>query len=81
MLLKIYELIKKIEGEIGNGAEVRFETRENVFVIRVDWWNDDFHSMRQFSEIELAKIVDDSILVNHFIAEAKHNYSRKPKAG
>jgi hypothetical protein len=81
MLLKIYELIKKIEGEIGNDATVRLSAGEGTFIIRVDWWDDDFHAMHHFSNTELAQIVDDSLPLNYFVEYCKKEYARKKSAG
>jgi len=81
MLLKIYELIKKLQSEIGDDAEVRFSARDSVLEIRVDWWQKDFHARHQFTEIELAKVVDETMPLNYFVAWCKNEYARKVKAG
>jgi hypothetical protein len=79
MLLEIYELIKKLESEIGNEATVRLSAGEGTFIVRVDWGDDDFHAMHHFSEIELAQIVDDNIPLNYFVEYCKKEYARKKK--
>lgn len=81
MLLKIYEFITKLQAEIGDGAEVRLSAKDSALEIRVDWWDRDFHARRQFTEIELAQVVDDSLPVNYFVAWCKNEYARKVKAG
>lgn len=81
MLLKIYEFTTKLQAEIGDGAEVRLSARDNVLEIRVDWWDRDFHARRQFTEIELAQVADDSLPINYFVAWCKNEYARKIKAG
>ena len=81
MLLKIYELIKKLENEIGNDATVRLSAGKDTFIIRIDWWDDDFHAMHHFSDIELSQIVDDSMPLNYFVEYCKKKYARKKSAG
>lgn len=81
MLLKIYEFIKKLQAEIGDGAEVRLSANDNALEIRVDWWDKDFHARRQLSEIELAYIADDNNPTDYFIAWCRNEYIRKVKEG
>jgi len=81
MLLKIYELITKLQTEIGDDAEVRLSASDGVLEIRVDWWQKDFHARHQFTEIELAKVVDESMPINYFVTWCKSEYARKVKAG
>ena len=80
MLLKIYEFIAKLQAEIGD-AEVRLSARNNALEIRIDWWDRDFHALRQFTEVELAQVADDSMPVNLFVAWCKNEYARTVKAG
>lgn len=81
MLLKIYELIKKLESEIGNGATVRLSSGKCTLIVRVDWWDDDFHLLIHWSDTELAQIADDSLPLNYFIEYCKKEYTRKKSAG
>jgi hypothetical protein len=81
MLLKIYELITKLQSEIGDEAEIRLSARDGVLEIRVDWWQKDFHARHQFTEIELAKVVDETMPLNYFVVWCKNEYARKVKAG
>ena len=80
MLLKIYDLIRRIETEVGNNSEVRLSSRKGAFFIRIDWWDEDFHAMREFSEHDLMRMgeVEDSI-IGLFISEAKQSYVTKRK--
>jgi hypothetical protein len=80
MLLKIYELINKIETEIGNGARVNFFTRDDSLIIHIDWLDDDFHAEHKFRETELERIVDNDIPLNRFIVYCKNAYEHKKKA-
>jgi hypothetical protein len=77
MLLQIYNLIVEMEKNIGDGSQVRIQTEHDNLIIRVDWWVTDFHFMRMMSKIELSTIVDDSILVAHFVKEAKYRYQNR----
>lgn len=81
MLLKIYELITKLQAEIGNAAEVWLFVREDVLELRVDWRNDDFHARHQFSKFELENLVSEEAPLNYFVAWCKNEYARKKSAG
>jgi hypothetical protein len=80
-LLKIYELITKLQAEIGDGAEVRLSAKDRVLEIRVDWRERGFHARYQLTEIKLAEVVDETMLLNYFAAWCKNEYARKVKAG
>lgn len=79
-MLKIYEFITKMQRLIGNNAEVRLSARDEFFIIRVDWRDDDFRAQRQFDEVELSQIVDDGLMLDHFVNYCRNAYARK-KAG
>lgn len=79
MLLKIYELITKLQTEIGNGAEVRLFVRDSALQIRVDWMDNDFHGRQQFTEIELMQMADESLAINYSVSRFKNEYARKIK--
>ena len=74
-MLKIYELIKQAESEIGNGARVHFYMTDNMLTVRVDW-PDDYRAMKYFSEVALADAIDDGMLLRLFIRDCKIEYAR-----
>jgi len=76
MLLKFYEIIKRIENEIGNGAQAQLSIRYNQLVIRVHWWEKDLHFEHCFSMAVLNNNIDENILVNHIIYRAKDAYTQ-----
>jgi len=52
VLFKIFKLITEIQDRIGNKASVSLYTIEGRLVFRVDWQEDNFHVVRQFTDIE-----------------------------
>ena len=76
-MLKIYEFIIKMQELIGNNSEVRLLARNQRFIIRVDWWDDGFHAMREFTERELSQVVDEGILLDYFVNYCRRSYAKK----
>ena len=80
-MLETYRLIKRLQEEIGNGAEVRFSARNDAIEIRIDWWNKDFHALQVVDYVELVNVLDDSLLINRLVAWCKNAYARKLESG
>lgn len=77
MLHKIYELIEKLEKEIGNDARVELSVRGDRLVVRVDWVKTDFHARYDLSHHDLTQVVDDSLPITFLIDWARHLYASK----
>ena len=81
MLLKAYELITKLQNEIGNDAQVSLSARDGRLFVRVHWMKKDFHAQHQFADIELAQVADDSLPITYLVEWCKKEYARKVGAG
>lgn len=81
MLLNIYDLITKLQTEIGNAAEVWLFVRDDVLELRVDWRDDDFHARHRFSKFELENLKSEEEPLNYFVAWCKKEYAVKKSAG
>lgn len=77
MLLEIYKLIKKIENEIGNGAQVWFLAGDETITIRVYWARTEYSAMHRVSTHDLAHLVDDDAYLRYFVEWCKREYARK----
>lgn len=80
MLIEIYNLINRLQSEIGNDAEVRLSAREEILEVRVDWWDKDFHATRQFSVTELSEVVDDESLMKNLVEWCRNGYANARQA-
>jgi len=76
MLLKVYELINKLQSEIGDDAEVRLSVNDDCLEIRVDWWKQDFHVIRQYRELQLGMMFDESKELSSFLVWCKKEYAQ-----
>jgi hypothetical protein len=77
-LLGAYALIAISQDEIGDGAKMRLFEEDGALIVRLDWWRDDFHIEKRFSENELKYSARDELV--YFLAECKRVYVEKKKS-
>ena len=76
MLIKIYELITKLQDQIGNGVEISLRVKHGVLEIRADWWGEDLHTAHQFAEADLAQVKNDNSPIDFIVDQRKKDYAQ-----
>jgi hypothetical protein len=72
MNAEIYQYIKNMQDEIGNGAEVRLAVKDEKLELRVDWWPDDFHFRQLYPPECLPSEGGDARETEYIIGSCRH---------
>lgn len=79
LLLKIFELIKRLEKDIGNDCIVGFYASQEDIVIHILWRKDDLTLSHIFNLKGLEFVFEELVPINTFVDFCKKQYLVKMK--
>jgi len=76
-MLELFNFLNNIQTAIGNNCEVAFRKDKFSLILRIGWWDTNFHFQYIIPDEKIAQITDVSVIENYIIQLAIHRYENK----